>query len=404
MGFLLELIIFGYLGGCVLYTLLFSVAGKLFPKKMKAMPVVVSYKRIAILIPAYKEDEIIQSTIKSYASLDYPASHYDVVVIADSLLPGTITALREAHAVVIPVTFLKSTKAKSLNAAFSQLEDGKYDMAVIADADNIPATDFLLKINIAYQQGFQVIQTQRVAKNLNTPFAILDAANELIANHINRKGANALGLSASIIGSGMAFDYALIKQVLKETAAIGGFDKVLQQLLVYKGYKIHYLETALIFDEKVENAAAFGNQRKRWLSSQFVYLRRYFSRGFKALLKGRIDYFYMAVGQNLLLPRMLLLAGIVFMTGIYLVVPARFLQLPLYAWLICFGAYAVSLLLPLPGKFYTKYLFTVLVNLPRVIGIMLSLLFKLKGANKTFIHTKHSKTNIDNPLVHVAGK
>lgn len=402
MLFVIELIISGYLGACVFYNLLFSVAGKFFPKK-KNRPAKNGVARIAILIPAYKEDDIILSAVKSYEKLRYPAGMYEVVVIADSLQESTLTALRTGHARVIPVSFEKSTKAKSLNAAFSQLEDGSYDMAVIADADNIPAPDFLLKVNDAYQQGYHAIQAQRVAKNLDTPFAILDAANEMIANHINRKGANALGLSASLIGSGIAFDFPLIKQALKETAAIGGFDKVLQQLLVGKGYKILYLEDALIFDEKVENATAFENQRRRWLSSQFIYLRQYFGMGMKALLKGQFDYFYMAVGQNMLLPRMLLLAGILFMTVIYLVA-GSWLHIPVYVWLIIMSAYAISLLLPLPGKFYSRYLITVVLNLPRVIGIMLSLVFKLKGANKTFIHTKHSKTNIDNPLINVAGE
>ncbi len=403
MIFTIELIIFGYLGGCVLYNLLFSVAGKLFPKKSKAVPEILSHCRIAILVPAYKEDDIILSAAKSYESLDYPADCYDVIVIADSLQSATINTLRAEGITVIPVSFKKSTKAKSLNAAFTQLDGSLYDMAVIADADNIPAPDFLQKVDIAYQQGYHVIQAQRVAKNMDSPFAILDAANEIIANHINRKGANALGLSASIIGSGIAFDYPLMQRALNETEATGGFDKVLQQLLVDKGYKIHYLEEALMFDEKVANAAAFENQRKRWLSSQFVYLRQYFMRGFIALLKGRIDYFYMSVGQNMLLPRMLLLAGVVFMTTVYMVF-GRFLTLPFYAWAACLGAFIISMMLPLPGKFYTKYLLTVILNLPRVIGIMLSLVFKLKGADKTFIHTKHSKTSIDNPLVNVAGK
>lgn len=403
MIFAIEIILFAYLGGCVLYNFLFSVAGKFFPKKDKTVPETNYFNRIAILVPAYKEDEVILSAAKSYETLDYPADKYEVIVIADSLQLTTISTLREEGVTVIPVSFNKSTKAKSLNAAFVQLKDEHYDMVVIADADNIPAPDFLQKVNIAFLQGHHAVQTQRVAKNLDTPFAILDAANEMIANHINRKGANALGLSASIIGSGIAFDYFLIKEALKETEATGGFDKVLQQLLVDKGYKIYYLEDAIIFDEKVESAAAFKNQRKRWLSSQLVYMRQYFVTGFSALLKGRIDYFYMAVGQNMLLPRMLLLAGVMFMTFIYLLF-GQYLTIPFYAWAICFAGFIISMLLPLPGKFYSKYLVIVLVNLPRVIGIMLGLVFKLKGANKTFIHTKHSKTNIDNPLINVAGK
>jgi hypothetical protein len=35
---------------------------------------------------------------------------------------------------------------------------------------------------------------------------------------------------------------------------------------------------------------------------------------------------------------------------------------------------------------------------------MVALVFKLKGANKTFIHTQHTKTEIDNPLLDAARK
>lgn len=400
----LEIIIFVYLALCILYNLVLSVAGKLRFKKGSDFRNTTTFSRIAILIPAYKEDDIIISAVKSYSQLEYPKELYDVVVIADSLQPATVSALRETGVIVIPVAFEKSTKARSLNVAFAQLDEHKYDMAVISDADNILEQDFLLKVNHAYvTEGKHAIQAQRVAKNLDSPFAILDAANEMIANHINRKGANAVGLSASLIGSGIVFDFALIKQALKETEAIGGFDKVLQQLLVDKGYHIYYLEEALVFDEKVENAAAFENQRKRWLSSQFVYLKQYFNKGVKALLKGRVDYFYMAVGQNMVLPRMLMIAGIGVMTLLSLL-PGNLFVIPVYVWLVAGALFALSLLLPLPRKFYTRYFFTVLFHLPRVIGIMLSLVFRLKGANKTFIHTRHSKTEIDNPLIDVVRK
>lgn len=399
-----EIVVFAYLAFCVLYNLIFSVAGKFKSRKGVNYDTTTNLSRIAVLIPAYKEDDIILSVVNSYGSLNYPTDKYDVVVIADSLKPGTCTQLQQAGAIVIPVSFEKSTKAKSLNVAFDKLDETAYDMAVICDADNIMEPDFLLKVNYAYvKEGKLAIQAQRVAKNLDSPFALLDAANEMIANHINRKGANALGLSASLIGSGIAFHYPLIKQALKETAAIGGFDKVLQQLLVDKGFHIYYLEDAIIFDEKVENAAAFENQRKRWLSSQFIYLKQYFGKGCRALFRGRLDYFYMAVGQNMLLPRMLLLASLGLMTLISLLL-GKFTWLPFSAWLLLCVLYAVSLLLPLPRKFYTKYSLTVLLHLPKAIGIMLSLVFKLKGANKTFIHTKHSKTEIDNPLIDVARK
>jgi len=57
-----------------------------------------------------------------------------------------------------------------------------------------------------------------------------------------------------------------------------------------------------------------------------------------------------------------------------------------------------------PVLFFRKYLLSALLGMPRAIFIMVSLLFRLKGANNRFIHTKHTKTGIDNPLLDVVSK
>lgn len=398
----LEIILFTYLAGCVLYNLFFSVAGKIVARKQTDISEPETYSRVAILVPAYKEDSIILSSARSYAQLRYPASRYDVIVIADSLQPETLELLKEAAVKVLPVSFDKSTKARSLNKAFGEIGDN-YDIALICDADNMLEPDFLLKINRAYLDGEHVIQAQRVAKNLETPFAVLDTANEIIANHIYRKGANAVGLSSSVIGSGMAFHFPLIKEVMQRVSATGGFDKILQLEMVTLGHKVYYLEDALIFDEKIENPNAFSNQRRRWISSQFVYLRMFWKKGLKALFKGNFDYFNLSFCHNLMLPRMLLIAAICLLTLLSAIFHA-YTFIPFTAWAILFVMNAISLALPLPWIFYRKYFFTALLILPKAIGIMVMLVFRLKGANNTFIHTKHNKTDIDNPLLHASRK
>jgi cellulose synthase/poly-beta-1,6-N-acetylglucosamine synthase-like glycosyltransferase len=198
----------------------------------------------------------------------------------------------------------------------------------------------------------------------------------------------------------MVFPFAFVKSVLKEIQAIGGFDKVLQTMVPEKGYRIHYLEHALIFDEKVENQQAFSNQRRRWVSAQVVYLRKFFPRGLKALMKGNFDTFNMAVGHNLLVPRTLLLMALVVITLLSLAIGTPLV----YGWAGITVAFMISLLLPLPARFFTHYFFTAVLALPKVLGLMFGLLFKLKGANNTFIHTKHSKTGVDNPLINGSSK
>jgi len=375
--------------------------------KLPADPV---KRRIAVLVPAYKEDGIILSTARNLLEESYPADRYKVYILADSFQPETVAALRglprldasqpsasqpsASHLEVLEVAFEKSTKTKSLNEAFRRITES-LDIALICDPDNMLAPDFLERINSAFGAGARAVQGRRVAKNLDTSFAVLDACSEGINNHIFRKGTYALGLSSSIIGSGMAYEYDRVRGILSEISAVGGFDKILQLMIVKEGIRIHYLEDALVFDEKVDNPHAFEQQRKRWLSSQFIYLRRFFGQAFVQLFRGNLSFFNLAVANNLILPRAFLFAllPLVTIAGFFV------------SWNWGLGAAAVAivygcaLLLGIPREISNKDLGIAVMRLPKAVSIMVRAIFKLKNSNKTFIHTVHTKTEISNSLL-----
>ena len=392
----IELALFVYFSLAVLYTLLPSVAGN-FRKKVIPPSRHAHFNKIAVFVPAYKEDAIIYPIAQKLLQQNYPKEAYDIVVIADSLQAATLKKLSGLPVVVIEVKFEKSTKTKSLVYALEKL-DGQYDIAMISDADNILEADFLSQLNQAYNAGYMAIQGKRVAKNLNTTFAVLDAISEIINNHIFRKGFNALGLSSSLIGSGMAFRYEDLKNCLKNINAVGGFDRVLQLYIIEKGHKILYLESALIYDEKIENSQAFTSQRRRWIASQFIYLARYFKKGMKSLFQGNFDYFNASVLYNLFLPRTLTL-GFLFIISLVTLIVNKVFFIPFYWWAFLFLLNSFALIIAVPRKFYDKKFLTAIMNVPRVFLIMFSLLFKLKGADKKFIHTKHTKVDIDENII-----
>ncbi|MDQ2753543.1 MAG: glycosyltransferase, partial [Bacteroidota bacterium] len=293
-----TLILFVFLSLQSVYLLVFALAGRLVT--LRKYKVAHRQGSFAIYIPAYKEDGVIVDTAKAALTLNYPAYRKHVIVIADSLQPATLLALRGLPIQVIEVSFEKSTKAKALNIAL-QKTAGEYDYALILDADNVCAKGFLYRMNDVLQSGFKVVQGQRVAKNTNTTFALLDAISEGINNHIFRKGHRALGLSAAIIGSGMAIDFSLFKTIMPEITAIGGFDKELQLNLLHNHIYFGYAPKAIVYDEKIMQQSHFENQRKRWLSAQFHYMRRYFFSGCFHLLKGNVNFFDNAI-QTALLP------------------------------------------------------------------------------------------------------
>jgi cellulose synthase/poly-beta-1,6-N-acetylglucosamine synthase-like glycosyltransferase len=389
---ILFLIALTYCSFSVLYFFVFSLAGVFYKKEESNSSGALN--RIAILVPAYKEDSIILSTAENLLKLNYPKNWYDIYIIADSFEHTTIQLLRALPVNVIEVSFQNSTKTKSLNEAFKNITK-PYNIALICDADNILSEDFLRQINYEFVKGEKAVQGRRVAKNIDTAFAILDGCSEAINNHIFRKGANALGLSSAFIGSGMAFEFNTVKQILSEISAVSGFDKPLQLKIVESGAKIKYLESALIFDEKVDNPRAFKQQKKRWLLSQFTYLRKFFIPGCKQLFKGNLNYFNLAVLNNLVPPRVLLVFCLVLLNlTSYAFQPAT-IYIP---YMVITVLYFITLLIALPAELVNKKTLLATLQLPRAVLLMLSSLFTLRKAKNIFIHTVHTKNEISNPL------
>lgn len=384
-----EAFLFTYFSYVAGYTLLLSGAGRFMrPLRLHSHP---KKSSIAILIPAYKEDAVIFSVAAEAVKQNYPSDKFKVIVIADSLQPETIQKLKTLPVKLVEVSFEKSTKVKALNAALSHYTNRQFDMGLILDADNLMENNFLEKINAAWQQGFRAIQGQRIARNKNTNFAVLDALSEIINNHIYRKGTWALRGASSLIGSGMAFDFEVLKNTLQSMSSVGGFDRELEVLLLEKGIKSCYLENARVLDEKTEKADVFASQRKRWIASQFRYLKKYFGKGIKALVKGKWAYANSALLRNIQLPRVINI-GLLFITCLLSLLFSSFFTIkPLY-WCLLLGAMGIAFVLAVPLKFYNKAFFRALYSLPKAFGIMLLLLFRLKGADKTFIHTPHSGT------------
>jgi len=384
----IEYVVFLYLLISVLYVFIYSVAGHSYKKRKKLEKV--SKRSVAVFIPAYKEDAVIVEVAKNALKQDYKSDLFDVVVIADSMQDETLEKLRSLPIIVVEVSFENSTKTKALNKAMATLKK-KYDIALILDADNIMEYKFLSKINEAFENGYQIVQGHRKAKNLNTSYAILDAISEEINNHVYRRGHRALGLSSALIGSGMAFDYTLFKTSMANIKAIGGFDKELEFEMAKKRISIEYLQDAFVLDEKIQKSSGFSKQRKRWLSTQFVYFRQYFFSGLTQLVKyGNINFFDKLV-QMIILPRVLLLGLTIIFTILYLLNAYFFgiiTSISATSWVINTSLLFIGFLLAIPSSFYNIKTLNAMLALPSAFFRMFLLLFKLKGANKKYIHTE----------------
>ena len=378
-------IVFIYLGIYSLYLFLFSVLGKLI--KQRTPPAATAYSRFVIYICAYKEDAIILSSAAQALTIDYPKDKFHVCVIADSMQPETILKLKAMPLQVVEVVFENSTKSKALHAAIAATHQD-FDAAVVFDIDNIAAPDYLHQINNYLHDGNRVIQGHRVAKNTETPVAILDAISEEINNHIFRKAQQVFKLSAAIIGSGMVLEYKLFKDTMAQIDAVGGFDKEMGLVLTRQKIHVAYADKAYVYDEKVSNPEVFKKQRRRWLSAQFNLLKTYGLTGFKELfIHGNFDYFN-EIYQTAILPRILMLGLMPFMLLVSILLPGigPGWQMWLTATVLCY----IGILVAVPAEFFNSKLLGAVLKIPLIFFTMLALLFKLKGANKKFIHTPHN--------------
>lgn len=343
--------------------------------------------KIAVLIPAYQEDAVIVDTALQATKHDYPKNKFDVYIIADQLQASTLMKLDRLKVRVVEVSFEKSSKTKAINATLAQMDP--YDLAVVLDADNVMAPDFLKVVNQAYNQGAVAIQGQRVAKNEENSLARLDAISEEINNNIFRKGHQNLGLSSALIGSGMAFDFHLFKRHMADIKALGGFDKELELSLLKSKVRIKYSPNAIVYDEKVSDSKSFSNQRTRWIAAQIRFGVRFFGSGLTELFThGNIDYSNKVL-QFILLPRLILLGCLTLMSAVCLLI-SKALFLIAFATLVVCG---FTLLLATPTKHFASDILCLFLSLPMLFFRMVLAFGGYKKAKTNFLHTAH-KTKV----------
>lgn len=383
---IIDYIVFAIFAINVLYVLLFAILSLLKVDTPKGGKNGIT-RRMAVLIPAYKEDSVIIECARSAIAQRYPRDKYDVVVISDSMTDETNQRLSQLDLKLVVVNFDKSTKVKSLRKAMQEIGDN-YDVAVILDADNVVRPSFLTEINDAFEAGYHAVQAHRTAKNMNTDVAVLDALSEEINNSIFRKGQAVIGQSASLIGSGMAFTYKLLKDLLDDINAVGGFDRLIDLILAYHRITVGYLPNTMVLDEKVQSAKTFSNQRRRWLSAQLVYFKMFTRHALPQLFKGNM-LFCNKLFQNMMIPRLILFGAI-----LIIAIVLSFVYLPAAVkWWVALATALAAYMIATPRRLYTKQLMRALFKLPLLFVLFVGNFFKLRNANNTFIHTPHGIEN-----------
>lgn len=333
-----------------------------------------------IIVTAYEYTAQLPAVVGSLLKLNY--ERYHIYVVADKCDISNLHFPVERVALLRPEQVLGSNTRSHFYAIRRFIRPHTH--LTIIDSDNLTDPEYLNELNVYFDQGFQAVQGVREAKNLDTTYACLDAARDIYYHFYDGKILFGAGSSATLAGSGMAFSTALYEKVLGHLDVTGaGFDKVLQEGIVSRGYRIAFADKAIVYDEKTTGSDQLVKQRARWINTWF----KYFGYGFKILFKGitRFSLNQILFGLVLLRPPLFifLLLSVFFMLVNLLIAPVMSL-----VWLVGLLVFVLGFYISLKSSPTDPKIYQSLVNIPKFMFYQLTALLNARRANKISVATR----------------
>lgn len=375
---------------CIGYNLIlpfiFYISWLLSKKPAKATLLPPRERDYAVIVTAYGEIGLLPAVIQSILQCNY--RNYLVYIVADNC---DVTGLQFSDPRIIllnPPQVLASNTRSHLYAVerFARA----HEVVTIVDSDNLLHKEYFNELNLKFDEGYQAVQGLRAPKNLEGTIACLDAARDLYYHFYDGKVLFEIGSSATLAGSGMAFEASVYRDFLLANNISGaGFDKVLQAWLLTHKYRIAFSEEAVIYDEKTSKSDQLVQQRSRWINTWF----KYFSLGFSILASGIQD-----LSKNRTIFGLVLLRPplFIFLLGSVICILLNVL-LGLYSevivWIIAFALFIASFAIALIHAQADARIYRSLVQIPRFVLYQVISLLNVRKANKISVATKHFVAN-----------
>jgi 1,2-diacylglycerol 3-beta-glucosyltransferase len=235
-------------------------------------------RRFAVLIPAHNEEFTIAPTITSLLELEYPAQHFDVVVIADNCTDRTADVARKSGTIVYERTNAELRgKGHALRWCFDRLLSGsdQYDAFVVIDADSVVSANFLTVMNHYLERGDTVIQASDLVKP--QPGAWSSEMTRLgftLYNYARPLGRRVIGCSTGLRGNGMCFAADVLRSHPWE-AYTRTEDLEFGLSLLLAGIPVAFAPQAFVLATMPQNPQLAESQRARWEHGRFPVIRTF---------------------------------------------------------------------------------------------------------------------------------
>ncbi len=282
--------------------------------------------RIAVLVPAHDEETVIEACVASLMAQDHPSDRRAVIVIADNCSDATAEKAKALGAEVWQRDDADHPgKGQAVGWALERLLDGAADVDAVAmiDADCVASPNFLSTIDVSLRGGASAVQVAYdVANPEASSSAALRWAGFALMHRVRPRGRRALGLSADLFGSGMAFRTALLRAHPWSSFSITE-DAEYHLELVRAGIRVAYRDDASVSSPMPTTFADARDQQLRWESGN-ANLARQTSRELVTSGAKRGDIHLVHAGfEQLALPQTALLSLNAATTGLAIALRSR---------------------------------------------------------------------------------
>ncbi len=247
------------------YHSVYFIIGIFKTKKFKKAKVKHKY---AILIAARNEEKVIGNLLDSIAKQDYPRDLLTTFVVADNCTDTTAAIARKKGAICYErFNDQDKTKGFALEFLFNNIECdygiNSFEGYFIFDADNLLNTNFVSKMNDAFDSGEKIITSYRNTKNFDENWiASTYALHWIRSSRTSHRARSYLGLATNIQGTGFLFANEIVKNGWHYTSLTE--DRALTADAVSNGYMISYQDEAIFYDEQPIKLKVALRQRLRW--------------------------------------------------------------------------------------------------------------------------------------------
>ncbi|HLI77290.1 MAG TPA: glycosyltransferase, partial [Acidobacteriaceae bacterium] len=273
--------------------------------------------KVAVLIPAYNEEKVIERTIRSVLASTY--KNMRIVVIDDGSKDATFEVAtetarkRDAEDRVTVLTKPNGGKAEALNFALQNLEEEIY---IGIDADGVIAHDAIARMipHFANPHIGAVAGNAKVGNRVNL-WTRWQALEYITSQNFERRALDLFDVVMVVPGAIGAWRTAAVKAGGCYAPDTVAEDADLTMNLLEQGYAVIYEDQALAFTEAPVDANGLARQRFRW---SFGILQAIFKH--KAAIRNRVAMGLFALPNILifqvLLPLLSPLIDLFFVFGI----------------------------------------------------------------------------------------